>query len=86
MLQDELKEIDGTEASDLDAIEKKIDTVGLSNEATQKAKSEFDKLKMMSPMSSEATVVRHYLDWLLDLLSGINAQKLIRILIKLKKF
>ena len=66
-VQDELKEIDGNGGSEIAQFEKKMATLGLSDEAQEKAKSELDKLKMMSPMSSEATVVRHYLDWLLGL-------------------
>ncbi len=48
-------------------LEKTIKRKGLSEEAAKKAKSEIKKLKMMSPMSAEATVVRNYLDWLLGL-------------------
>ncbi len=66
-VQDELKEIDGGEGSEIANFERKIAGLGLSEEAQEKAKNELDKLKMMSPMSSEATVVRHYLDWLLGL-------------------
>ena len=66
-VQDELKEIDGSDSTEIGQLEEKIKTVGLSPEATEKAKGEIEKLKMMSPMSSEATVVRHYLDWLLGL-------------------
>jgi ATP-dependent Lon protease len=66
-VQEELKEIDGSELSDIEGYEKKILTLGLSEEAQVKAKDELDKLKMMPPMSSEATVVRHYLDCLLAL-------------------
>ncbi|MBU6235926.1 MAG: endopeptidase La [Alphaproteobacteria bacterium] len=46
-------------------IEKKIAEAKLSKEAKQKATQELKKLKQMSPMSAEATVVRNYLDWLL---------------------
>jgi ATP-dependent Lon protease len=53
--------------SDLHKLEEKIQAVGLSKEARGKADSEFKRLKMMPPMSAEATVVRNYLDWLIDL-------------------
>lgn len=47
-------------------IEKKIGEVRLSKEAREKAKAEVKKLRQMSPMSAEATVVRNYLDWVLS--------------------
>ncbi len=53
--------------NDLEEMAKKIETAGLSKEAKKKATSELNKLKMMSPMSAEATVVRNYLDWLLGM-------------------
>jgi ATP-dependent Lon protease len=48
-------------------IEKKINEVRLSKEAKDKALNEFKKLKSMSPMSAEASVIRNYLEWLLDI-------------------
>ncbi|MDA9601234.1 endopeptidase La [Alphaproteobacteria bacterium] len=48
-------------------IEKKINEVRLSKEAKEKALNEFKKLKSMSPMSAEASVIRNYLEWLLDI-------------------
>ena len=45
-------------------LEQKISRAGMSQEARDKATSELNKLKMMSPMSAEATVVRNYIDWL----------------------
>ena len=48
-------------------IEKKINEVKLSKEAKEKALTEFKKLKSMSPMSAEASVIRNYLEWLLDI-------------------
>ena len=48
-------------------IEKKINEVKLSREAKDKAINEFKKLKSMSPMSAEASVIRNYLEWLLDI-------------------
>ena len=50
--------------SELDELASKIERVGMSEEAKRKATSELAKLKMMSPMSAEATVVRNYVDWL----------------------
>ena len=48
-------------------IEKKINELKLSKEAKDKALNEFKKLKSMSPMSAEASVIRNYLEWLLDI-------------------
>ncbi|MDX8401737.1 MAG: endopeptidase La [Mariprofundaceae bacterium] len=53
--------------SDLQKLDERIHSVGLSKEALAKAEAEFKRLKMMPPMSAEATVVRNYLDWLVDL-------------------
>ncbi|PCI44986.1 MAG: endopeptidase La, partial [Proteobacteria bacterium] len=52
---------------DMETLAKQIETSGLSKEAQEKANAELKRLKMMPPMSAEATVVRNYLDWLLDL-------------------
>jgi ATP-dependent Lon protease len=52
--------------NELEELQKKIDKAGMSKEAREKASSEIDKLKMMSPMSAEATVVRNYIDWLVS--------------------
>jgi ATP-dependent Lon protease len=65
-IQKELGEI-GDESSDLDQLLKKINNLNLPCDAKDKAISEFNKLKMMSPMSAEATVVRNYLDILISL-------------------
>jgi ATP-dependent Lon protease len=46
-------------------LEEKIEKAGMTKEAKEKATSELNKLKLMSPMSAEATVVRNYVDWLL---------------------
>ena len=62
-IQKELGDMDDV-PNEMDDLEKKIDTAGMSKEALKKAKAEFAKLKMMSPMSAEATVVRNYLDWM----------------------
>jgi ATP-dependent Lon protease len=48
-------------------LEEKIEKARMSKEATEKAAAELRKLKMMSPMSAEATVVRNYIDWLVAL-------------------
>ena len=61
------KELGDDEEGDLAEYEKKIEEKKLSEEAKEKAETELKKLKMMSPMSAEATVVRNYLDWILDL-------------------
>ena len=59
---------DGEEGrDDLAEIEQKIDKTKLSKEAREKALGELKKLRQMSPMSAEATVVRNYLDWLLSI-------------------
>jgi ATP-dependent Lon protease len=51
--------------NELGDLENKIESAGMSKEAKEKATSELNKLKLMSPMSAEATVVRNYIDWLL---------------------
>ena len=53
--------------AELDELEKKIKRKRLTKEAHSKVKQEFKKLKMMSPMSAEAAVVRNYIDWIIDL-------------------
>jgi len=58
---------DEDDQTDIEELEAKIKSVGLSKEAGSKATSELKKLKMMPPMSAEATVVRNYLDWLVDI-------------------
>lgn len=59
---------DGEEGSnEINELEDKIKKTKLSKEARQKADAELKKLRTMSPMSAEATVVRNYLDWLLSL-------------------
>lgn len=68
-IQKELGELDerGQVLSEMEKIKTRIENAGLSKEAKEKALTEFGKLKMMPPMSAEATVSRNYLDWLLDL-------------------
>ena len=63
--QKELGEI-GEEGDELENLEKKIHEVGMSKEALKKAKSELSKFKHMAPSSAEASVVRTYLDCLVD--------------------
>ncbi len=58
---------DSEEGADLDELEKKIKTAHMPKEARVKAESELKKLKLMSPMSAEATVVRNYIDTLVGL-------------------
>ena len=53
--------------NEFDEIEEKIKKAGLTKEAKEKANSELKKLKNMSPMSAEATVVRSYIDWLVSI-------------------
>ncbi|WP_019939301.1 endopeptidase La [Bordetella sp. FB-8] len=64
-IQKELGE--GEEGADLEDLEKKIIAAHMSKEARKKADAEFKKLKLMSPMSAEATVVRNYIDALVNL-------------------
>lgn len=64
-IQKELGE--GEEGADLEELEKKIKAAKMPKEALKKAESELKKLKLMSPMSAEATVVRNYIDTLVGL-------------------
>lgn len=57
----------GEERDEVSELEDKIKEAGLSEEALAKAEAEVKKLRQMSPMSAESTVVRNYLDWLLAL-------------------
>ena len=63
------KELGGGESasSDADEMAKRIEAAGMTREAKEKADAELGKLKLMPPMSAEATVVRGYLDWLVGL-------------------
>lgn len=54
-------------ADEIKELEEKIKNKKMSKEATEKAEQELKKLKMMTPMSAEATVVRNYIDWILSL-------------------
>ena len=60
--------------SEIQELEDKIKSLKMSAEATKKVKKELKKLKMMSPMSAEATVVRNYIDWILSLPWNQNTQ------------
>ena len=63
-IQKELGEMEDA-PNELADLEQKIEKAGMTKEAHEKATSELNKLKLMSPMSAEATVVRNYVDWLL---------------------
>ena len=65
-IQKELGEKDDV-AAEMKELEFRIRKKRMSKEATQKVEKEFRKLKLMSPMSAEATVVRNYIDWFLSL-------------------
>lgn len=62
-IQKELGEMDDV-PDEFEALQQKIEDAGMSEEARTKTDAEFAKLKMMSPMSAEATVVRSYIDWM----------------------
>ena len=64
-IQKELGE--GEEGADIEELEKKIIAAHMPKEARKKADAELKKLKLMSPMSAEATVVRNYIDTLINL-------------------
>ena len=66
-IQKELEDGEGGASEDIAELTEKINNTKLSKEAKEKANNELKKLKQMSPMSAEATVVRNYLDWLLDI-------------------
>ena len=83
-IQKELGDEDGRD--EMAELEARIGKTKLSKEAREKADAEFRKLKQMSPMSAESTVVRNYLDWLLSLPWGkfsrvktdlINSEKIL---------
>ena len=64
-IQKELGDLDESH-NEIEELTKRIEKAGMSKEAKDKANSELNKLKMMSPMSAEATVVRNYIDWLVN--------------------
>jgi ATP-dependent Lon protease len=84
-IQKELGELDEV-PNELEALAKKIEKAGMTKEAKDKCTAELNKLKMMSPMSAEATVSRNYLDWMVSLpwekkprprISLANAEKIL---------
>ena len=64
-IQNELGETDEG-VSEFDELAKKIDASGMPKDVKEKAEGELKKLRMMSPMSAEATVVRNYIDWIIS--------------------
>ena len=65
-IQKEMGELDDV-PNEAEELKQKIDEAGMPKEAKEKAQQELNKLKMMSPMSSEASVVRTYLDWMISI-------------------
>ncbi|MGZ8190441.1 MAG: endopeptidase La [Methylococcaceae bacterium] len=64
-IQKELGDMDDV-PNEIEELEKKIADAGMSKEAKAKADAELNKLKLMSPMSAEATVVRNYIEWMVN--------------------
>src|SRR5690242_6358465 len=64
-IQKELGELEDA-PNELEELERRIQKSGMPKDAKEKANSELNKLKLMSPMSAEATVVRNYIDWLVN--------------------
>jgi ATP-dependent Lon protease len=64
-IQKELGELEDA-PNEAEELARKIEKSGMPKQAKEKAESELNKLKMMSPMSAEATVVRNYIDWMVD--------------------
>ena len=64
-IQKELGELEDA-PNEVEELARKIEKAGMPKDAKEKANSELNKLKMMSPMSAEATVVRNYIDWLVS--------------------
>jgi ATP-dependent Lon protease len=72
-IQKELGE-DGEGQNEVAELEERVANTQLSKEAREKAEGEIKKLKNMSPMSAEATVVRNYLDWMLSIPWGVKSR------------
>jgi ATP-dependent Lon protease len=64
-IQKELGDLDDV-PNEIEDIQKRLESSGMPKEAKEKTRGEVNKLKMMSPMSAEATVVRSYIDWMLN--------------------
>ncbi|MEQ4922766.1 endopeptidase La [Proteus hauseri] len=64
-IQKELGEMDDA-PDEMESLKRKIDAAKMPKEAKEKTEAELQKLKMMSPMSAEATVVRSYIDWMVQ--------------------
>lgn len=64
-IQKELGDLEDA-PNEIEDLQRKIEKAGMTKEALDKANTELNKLKMMSPMSAEATVVRNYIDWLVS--------------------
>jgi ATP-dependent Lon protease len=79
-IQSELGDLEET-PNELELLEKKIEQAGMPKEARDKTRAELAKLKMMSPMSAEASVVRSYIDWMV----GVPWKKRSKTRIDLKK-
>ncbi len=65
-IQKELGDMGEDGVNEIEDLTKKIDKSGMTKEAKEKAYAELNKLKMMSPMSAEATVCRNYIDWMVS--------------------
>ena len=65
-IQKELGDLSEEGGGELDDLARKIDKAGMPKDVQAKAEAELKKLRMMSPMSAEATVVRNYIDWLVS--------------------